>query len=233
MISVIVIDYNGGKVTQDCIDSICASTYTDYELIVIDNYVTKQFYAEGLNEGIGKAKGDIIICCSNDIIVHKDWLTHIATFMQDKEIGIANPMVLDIKCALPFSAVSKLAFGWFPYSSIEYYYDYIYFGSTANRIRRIRIKGKPDYANGCCMIIRREVLNKVGSFDEKFKIFYDDVDMSLRIRKAGYKVAVVEKAVIWHKGGDTIRKRSLFLNKKRHIHDIIRFMYKRIKGEYK
>ena len=232
MISVIVVDYNGGKVTEECINSIRASTYTDYELIVVDNYATKQFYAEGLNEGIKKAKGDILVCCSNDIVVHTDWLTHIVEGMRDKGIGIANPLVLDIGEGYPFAAVSKLGFLGYPYSSIEYYFDTIYYGNIVNRIRHVRIKGKPDYANGCCMVIRREAIDRVGMFDEKFHIFYDDVDMSLRIRKAGYKVAVIEKAIVWHKGGDTINKRSYFINKRRHIHDLVRFMYKKMKGVY-
>jgi len=194
MISVIVADYNGGEVTQNCINSIRVSTYCEYELIVIDTYTNKQSYSQGLNEGIKKAKGDILVCANNDIIVKQDCLTYIAETMQDKKIGIANPMVLDM---------------------------------NSNICKQV------DYANGACMVIRREALNKVGLFDEKFKIYFDDVDLSFRIRKAGYKIAVIEKAIIWHIGGSTTSKRSYFTNKRKHIHDIMRFMYKKIKGEYK
>ena len=233
MISIIVVDYNGRKVTEDCVKSICASTYSDYELIVIDNYASKQFYAQGLNEGIRRAKGNILICASNDITVKEDCLTHIAEAMQDKEIGIANPLVLDIQFGNPFSAVSKFNFLGLPYSSVESYTTMQWYFGEYSPLKQIRIKGEPDYANGCCMIIRREAIERVGMFDEKFKIFYDDVDMSLRIRKEGYKVALIEKAIVWHKGGNTINKRSYFLNKRRHICDIMRFMCKKIRGEYR
>jgi GT2 family glycosyltransferase len=56
-----------------------------------------------------------------------------------------------------------------------------------------------DFATGCCILIKREVLEKVGLFDERYFLYLEDVDLSLRAVEKGYQIGFCPEAVIWHK----------------------------------
>jgi len=56
-----------------------------------------------------------------------------------------------------------------------------------------------DFATGACFLIKREVLKKVGFFDDKYFLYYEDSDLSQRIRRAGYKIIYAPDAVVWHR----------------------------------
>ena len=56
-----------------------------------------------------------------------------------------------------------------------------------------------DFATGCCILIKKEVLEKIGFLDKKYFLYYEDVDFCQRARMAGYKIVYAPKAVIWHK----------------------------------
>ncbi len=60
------------------------------------------------------------------------------------------------------------------------------------------VKKETDLATGCCFLIKTEVLNKIGLFDDKFFLYYEDADLTQRIKKAGYKILYEPKAVMWH-----------------------------------
>lgn len=56
-----------------------------------------------------------------------------------------------------------------------------------------------DFATGCSVMIKREVLEKVGTLDKKYFLYMEDVDYSVRVKKAGYEIHFVPKSIIWHK----------------------------------
>ena len=56
-----------------------------------------------------------------------------------------------------------------------------------------------DFATGACLLVKKEVLERVGFFDDKYFLYYEDSDFSQRIRKAGYKIIYVPDAVVWHR----------------------------------
>lgn len=56
-----------------------------------------------------------------------------------------------------------------------------------------------ELATGCCMLIKKEVFEKVGMFDDKYFLYYEDADLSIRAKKKGFKVIYVPKSLIWHK----------------------------------
>ena len=62
-------------------------------------------------------------------------------------------------------------------------------------------EAETDFATGCCVLISREVIERVGLLDDKFFLYSEDVDLSLRVRKAGLKVVYCPSSVIWHKIG--------------------------------
>jgi len=81
-----------------------------------------------------------------------------------------------------------------------------------------------DYVSGCCMLIKKRVLEKIGMLDERFFLYFEDVDFCLRAKKAGFRVAVEPKALIIHnikEGADKplsqklmhLKSNFLFINK--------------------
>ncbi|MBD3340847.1 MAG: glycosyltransferase [Candidatus Lokiarchaeota archaeon] len=55
-----------------------------------------------------------------------------------------------------------------------------------------------DFVSGCCMLVRREVFERIGLFDEKYFMYYEDVDFCVRAQAASYRVLYYPDAVIWH-----------------------------------
>lgn len=55
-----------------------------------------------------------------------------------------------------------------------------------------------DFATGCALLIRREVLEKVGYLDKRYFMYFEDVDLSLRVKKSGYTIMYCPKAIVWH-----------------------------------
>ena len=56
-----------------------------------------------------------------------------------------------------------------------------------------------ELATGCCMLIKREVIDRVGMFDDKYFLYYEDADLCVRAKKNGFKIMFVPKSIIWHK----------------------------------
>lgn len=56
-----------------------------------------------------------------------------------------------------------------------------------------------DYATGCCLLVRREVIEALGMLDESYRIYTEDADWSMRVRRAGYDVLYEPGARIWHR----------------------------------
>lgn len=58
---------------------------------------------------------------------------------------------------------------------------------------------RTELATGCCMLIKKEVFENIGLFDDKFYLYYEDADLSMRANKKGFKIFYVPKSIIWHK----------------------------------
>jgi len=76
------------------------------------------------------------------------------------------------------------------------------FGVAVGRSKQDKYTGivKGDYANGTCLMINKSWFFELGGFDEKFRFFYEDVDLQLRAKRRGGQAIGVMSAVIWHKG---------------------------------
>ena len=203
-ISVIVLGYNNKELTLDCLNSLMVQDYPIYEIVYVDNNSSdgvvlaihqkfpfvktirlfeNRLYAGGMNVGIMRSEGDIFLCLNNDTNLDRSCIREICAYMQDKQIGCANPKIITDGSD---KSISKLkCFGLIPYTVSE---------------------GEPDYANGCAMILNRKALAEVGLFDMSLGMYFEDVDLSLRMKKAGYKIGFISKAIVWHKGGASVKK---------------------------
>ena len=77
-----------------------------------------------------------------------------------------------------------------------------------------------DFASGCCMLLKKDVFEKVGMLDGKYFLYYEDSDLSMRLKKAGYKIVYVPRAVVWHKnagsaGGSGSKLQDYYITRNR------------------
>jgi GT2 family glycosyltransferase len=210
-VSIIVLTYNNVKHTKACLYSILKySNYPNLELVIIDNnskdetpaflkvfkkkYGNTKFilnktnkgFAGGCNQGVEAATGDYIIFLNNDTIVTPDWVNGLIKPLKNKNVGIVGPLT---------------NFMW-NHQEVE-----ISYRSVESMLKKVAdIKSKSGFREAddiafFCVAARKEVIKEVGSLDEQFGVgMFEDDDYCLRVKKAGYKVAVAEAVFIHHFG---------------------------------
>ena len=165
-------------------------------------------YAEGNNKGMEYAleKGaDYLLVLNNDIEVDKDFLVRLIKVAEkEKKAGLFSPKIYFApgyefhKERCKEKERGKII--WYAGGMIDW--DNIL--SPHRGVNEVD-KGQynqiveTDYASGSCMLIKREVLEKIGFFDKKIFMYWEDSDLSQRAKRAGWKVLYVPQAKTWHK----------------------------------
>lgn len=222
LISIIILNYNGKDLTENCIGSVLKSDYPSFEIIVVDNASTDDslsiiegrfgqdsrvsvikniynlLYAAGNNAGIKQAKGEYIVVLNNDTEVDKNWLTEIFVVMKDDKIGAAQPKILILNRFPPTIDYAGAGVDKYGYA----------LGYGRCEIDNGQFDDNRDifYAGGTAMILKKNILDNVGLFDEKFGAHWEDVDLSWRIRLSGYKIVFIPRAIVYHIGSWSMKR---------------------------
>jgi len=229
-VSIIMLTFNQKETTIKCIESLKRNTEADYELIIVDNGSndgTREYlngikkeqdniklifneknigFAKANNQGIVLAEGEYILLLNNDVLLTKGWLNRlIACAESDPEIGVVGPctnkavgqQVVDVQIEMEDQLIQK--------------YAYMQLMKNAgNWFETHRIIG-------FCMIIKKEVIERVGMLDERFGPGgFEDYDFCLRVKQAGYKVMIASDVFIYHIGGQGYSNNDLDYDKLRH-----------------
>jgi len=214
--SIIVINYNGKKFLERCLSSLGNLNYPNYEVILVDNasvdgsveFVKKLFpwvkvvenkrnegFAEGSNIGFRHAKGDFIVFMNNDIEAHPDFLKEmVKTVRSDSSIGICGCKLLLFDNRNVIDTVG----GFF---CDIYGYCLFRIGVLEVDHHQYDLLKTVFVVTGGCMLVKREVLEKIGGFDSKYLSNQEELDLCWRAQLAGYKIMVNPLAVVYHKGG--------------------------------
>lgn len=208
---VIILNWNRPDDTVACVRSLQALSFPAFRLLIVDNgsgdnsvdvfrnltgielLATGENlgYAGGMNRGIEYALGqgaDFTLLLNNDVFVAEDMLTHLVEAMvSTNDLGVASPLIFyaDEPDKVWFSGMT--------------FTDRLY---VVRRGLHLKEPLDPiavvDFVSGCAMLVRREVWEQVGLFDERFFMYYEDLDLALRVRRSGYKLACVTQAKMWH-----------------------------------
>lgn len=211
LVSIIIINWNGGKVLDNCLRSIKKSNYSNYELIVVDNGSSdgSQKYAQiknnknlgfapANNQGLKLAKGKYILILNNDTRVTESFLSKMVLKMENtSDIGVIQPKIymMDKKGYLDNagSFFTKIGF-------LEHW------GFGKKDSKEFDKETEIFSAKGACMLIRKSIIDKIGLFDSDFVSYFEESDFCWRVWLLGYKVIFYPKATIYHKVGFTIRR---------------------------
>lgn len=235
LVSIIILNYNGKSLLRECLDSVKGLNYRNFETIVVDNsstdgsaemvradyswvilLVTPRIrIAQACNRGLRLAKGQVIApLLNNDMTVDRYWLDHLVQALGQSEVGVVDSKVYfyGTKVINTAGNVIKWNIGRTK-SAGAGYLDRGQYDSPR----------EVDYAE--VTVIRRDLWERIGGFDEGYFFYWSDIDYCVRARKAGYKTMYIPKAVVWHHEAATIGENSA----KRHYsftRDGLRFLVK-------
>jgi GT2 family glycosyltransferase len=215
-VCILVLNWNGAADTIDCLESLKQLSYDAFKAIVIDNgssddsvirikaahpdieileLPTNLLFGGGNNAGLAQVKDrdfDFVIFLNNDTLVESGLLEPLlSAFQQDDQLGIAGPLICYANDPETI---------WYGGGIVN-----LWTGNIAHRgIRRSASTAAPaieqtDYITGCCMMMPMQVARELQGFDPWFSMYGEDVDLSLRCRKAGYHLSFVPQSKMYHK----------------------------------
>ncbi|WP_165191022.1 glycosyltransferase family 2 protein [Caulobacter soli] len=222
LISVIIVAYQSGPTLARCLDHLRAQTFTDFEVLVVDNASTDGApqavaatdpdlrliepganlgFAAGNNLGARQAKGRWLALLNPDAFARPDWL---------KQLVIAAEARPDIHCftslqrdaadpALLDGTGDVMTLAGFPYR-----------GGYHRAAPAVTPEGETFSACGAAMLIDRALFLEIGGFDESFFCYCEDVDLGYRLRLIGEATHLVPGAEVAHIGSASTGVRSDF-----------------------
>ena len=218
LVLAVVVNWNRGEDTLECLRSLEQQTYPRMGIIVVDNgsedgspeSIQRNFpgvelirlsrntgFAGGFNRGIERALsqgGDYVLILNNDTVSDR--------LMVERLVGNIRP-----GAGVVFPKI--------------YYYDdplRIWSVGAQRQFLTLEMTDKAtgqldrgqwdevqerDYVTGCALLVQREVFEKVGLFDERYFAYYEDLDFSFRAKDAGFRMILVPEARLWHKVAQT------------------------------
>lgn len=227
-LSVVILNYNVRYFLELCLKSVEAATKSiDAEVIVVDNNssddscsMVKELFPEvilienktnfgfskGNNIGVAEAKGDFICILNPDTVIGEDTFIQLLAYADNMpRLGVLGCRLIDGSGHyLPESKrnvpVPKVSFNKIFGSGQSYYASHL--GETDI--------GPVDVLVGAFMLLKRDLYNQMNGFDEDYFMYGEDIDVSYRILKAGYKNQYYGKQTIIHFKGESTPKNKYY-----------------------
>ncbi len=209
-VSIVILNWNQWDVTVRCLDSLRLLDYHNFDVIVVDNASDTQPPAEipsilpgiilirndanygfgkGNNPGITRAienGAEFIWLLNNDTVVMPDTLTLLVKKMQESDqTGAVGTEIWD------FDNKKIMVWGGGKVNMRRFYTIHLKSADAA----------PPDYLTAASILLRAAALKQTGLFDEKFFMYWEDVDLCLRLKKCGWTLAVADGAKVLHMEG--------------------------------
>ncbi len=217
MVSIILVNYNGAKDTIDCIQSLNNIDYDKYEIIVVDNKSTddslevlKEFqrdngfvllearenngFSAGNNIGIEyalKNNSEYVVLLNNDTTVEIDFLQKlINAFSYSENCGATIGKIM---------LYSKPDVIWYAGGDVNLRTSrtrHYYYGEKDNNDTNSQVV---TFATGCCLCLKKECIEKIGLLDERYFLYEEDVEYSIRLKENNYDIVYTPESIIYHK----------------------------------
>lgn len=217
-VAIVIVNYNGIEDTLKCLDSLFALKYDNKFVVVVDNgssspahddilsahpwvvmerSATNEGWAGGNNIGIRNALNagvEFVILLNNDTVVSSDLVSRLVDAAQaNPEFGIIGPVINEM--SHPDQVQTDGCLFNRPESA----------GFFQRKVVPLRTPSSPlgvtevDIVNGCCMMISRQVFERIGFIDEQFFLIHEESDYCLRAREHGFRCGVIGESLVWHK----------------------------------
>ena len=218
LISIVIPNKDHRDDLEKCLNSIREkSTWNNWEIIVVENNSTEEktfeYYREiekdnrirvitwkrefnysAINNfGVRETRGEYILLLNNDIeVITPDWMEQMLMFVQREDVGAAGAML------------------YYPDDTIQHAGVILGIGGVAGHSHKYFRRGEYGYASrlaivqnlsavtAACIMMPRKVWDEIDGLDEKFAVAFNDVDLCMRIRKAGYLIVWTPYAELYH-----------------------------------
>ncbi len=215
LVSIIIVNWNGKSLLYDCFSSLDVQSYTNFEIIFVDNgsmddslaFVRKMYpsittialdsnrgFTGGNIAGYEASKGDYIVLLNNDASLCDRWLEFMVSALEsDPGIGFCSSKILIGGTNLIDSAGDSFTTAF-----------------TGTKIGEHEVESNytvKKFVPGACaaaVIYKREMLNEIGFLDDDFFLNHEDTDLNMRAWLAGWKCLFVPEAVAYHKVSTSI-----------------------------
>lgn len=217
-VSIVILNYNGKHLIAECVDSVLSQTYSNVEIIIVDNgstdgsveLIEAQYgrhitmikndanvgFAEGNNIGISASSGYYIALLNNDAVADSHWIEELVKGAErsDDAYGMWASKILFYDNKKIIDTAGHLIY--------------------PDGLNRGRGKGEVDegqydkqeevfFPSGCAALYARKMINIIGGFDNDFFAYGDDTDLGLKARIAGWKCLYVPTSKVFHKSSST------------------------------
>ncbi len=223
-VSVILLNYKGVEDTLECVRSLEKCSYDNFDIIIVENASPDDSYERlkekfGDNPGVepnkvillkaeengGFAKGnnigieyalennaDYIMILNNDTLVEPDFIEELLKpFKRDDAIGVTTGKI--------YYEEKRNTFWFAGGQFLENRFYGAHIGEGEEDRGQYDSGREITFSTGCLMMIKAEVLKKVGLLPEEYFMYYEDVDFCLKLREAGYKLWFAPRSKIYHK----------------------------------
>ncbi len=220
LVSILIPNYEHKEDLQKCLDSIFEkTTYPNFEVLIIENNSRTdkifQYYKEiqrkwknlrvitwegsefnfsAINNlGAKEARGDHLLLLNNDIeIISPDWIQEMLMFSQRQDVGAVGA-----KLYYPDNTIQHAGIG-LGLKNLAGHYHKGFSRAHPGYMGRLTYAQDLSAVTAACMMVRRKVWEEVGGLDEALKVAFNDVDLCLKIRKAGYLIVWTPFAELYH-----------------------------------
>jgi len=250
-ISVITINYNTNATTISALKNLkIQEPSLDMELILIDNNSNEKFlpdnlnglninfiqnkhnvgFARAVNQGLKIARGKYILMLNSDLFIQKKVISKLLNYLEQNEnVGIIGPKMIYPSGRIQVSCGRK------PSTTRElmriFKLSKIFAGGTLienNLFNRRYFKkvSDVDWVSGGCLLIKKEVIKKIGLLDEQYFFGIEDIDYGYRVRQAGWQVIFYPLAKVIHYHGNSVGGKRSVARLKNELQGIIYFLEK-------
>lgn len=220
-VSVIVVNWNGCHLLDECLAALRAQTYPPFEVIVVDNgsvdgssrwlkdYVWDRLrcvflpenrgFAGGNNVAIDLARGDLIGLINNDAIADPNWIGAAVSAIDRSDVGMVACRALRADNSNTIDKAGHLMFA-----------DGLNRGKGTGHLDGASFDGVQDalWPDGCAGFYRRDMIGEIGAFDPDFFLYGEDAELGMRARWAGYRCLYVGDSIVHHKHSASLGKYS-------------------------
>jgi len=230
MVSIIIINYHQQDLLFKCVDSIYKTIKSyPFETIIIDNSTDEDInhlcnkynnlkiienrnegFSQANNIGAGQSNGEYLLFLNADTIVKNDFLKNLIEIFDDKNIGAIGLKLYNEDGTFQLSFWKENTF----FNEIQNKKN-----EKAFKQRNLNIIGrfeseyqnvsKVDWITGAAMLVRKEIFNKIGGFDEDYFLFYEDADICKWLKMEGYKIIFYPFSKIIHLKGENINEQFI------------------------
>ena len=236
-LAIIIVNWKQYELTLKCLSSVYKSKFKDFEIVLVDNEsnteklknLLKNFkkikvFQNDENLGFGAANNiainyaiqnnfEYLMLLNNDTEVDENFILPLLNIINnDNLIGAVQPLIMNYNNKNSIWSAGGYVNKFFGYTSTNK-------NSNGNL--------KLDWITGCCMLLKTDLIKKVGLIDENFFAYYEDVDWSLRIKDLGYSLKLVNTSLVYHYGSKSSENSSFegslspkvhYLNFKNHLY---------------